>query len=86
MSTVIRVYGLSAPAIFDGEFVETYVPEAFDGRGDLKTTIHRHKAMKFDDKIAALKFAHQVPLNRPLRADGKPNRPLTAFTLQFEDD
>jgi len=39
--------------------------------------------MTFETAEAAAECYHAVPYNRPLRSDGKPNRPLTVFTVAF---
>jgi hypothetical protein len=84
--TVIIAYGpVSGSYEIDGEYVKSYDPNAFDGRGDATFTKDITKALKFPDKSWAMRFAMHQPINRPFRADGKPNRPLTAFTLEFVD-
>jgi hypothetical protein len=39
--------------------------------------------MTFETADAAAACYHAVPHNRPLRPDGKPNRPLTVFAAAF---
>jgi hypothetical protein len=39
--------------------------------------------MIFPTEAAATACYRAVPLNRPLRPDGKPNRPLTTFAVAF---
>lgn len=70
----------------EGLFLKTYNPEAFDGLGDSSWTADCRKAMKFEDGVAAIKCYLQVPSNRPIREDGKPNRPLTALSIVIEDE
>ena len=65
-----------------GEYVKTYDPEAHNGRGAATFTKDVNEALKFSDFTEAMAFARKQPANRPFRADGKPNRPLTAFTLE----
>ena len=62
-------------------FLETYDPEAHDGRGAATATWDLTKAIRFPDATAALVEYGREPGNRPLREDGRPNRPLTAFTI-----
>lgn len=64
-----------------GLFLMSYDPEAHDGRGDAAWTADPAKALKFESVLDALHFWKQVPASRPVRPDGKPNRPLTAFTI-----
>lgn len=63
---------------FDGMYLAAFDHEAFDGRGDLQPTANPANAKRFPSATAALEFIHAVPACRPLRPDGKPNRPLTA--------
>lgn len=64
-----------------GQFLMSYDPEAFDGRGDATFTKDIERAMKFDDTGQAFACWTAIPKSRPLREDGKPNRPLTTFTI-----
>jgi hypothetical protein len=86
MTAVIIAYGpVSGSYEIDGEYVKSYDPMAFGGRGDATFTSDLSKALKFQNITLAMRFAMRQPVNRPYRADGKPNRPLTAFTLEFVD-
>jgi hypothetical protein len=81
---VIKAFGpVSGPDMIKGEYLKSYDPEAYDGRGDALFTGDIGEAMKFTSHGEALTFAMTVPKSRPLRADGKPNKPLTAFTLEI---
>lgn len=59
--------------------------EAHDGRGDVTFTLLAHEALAFPDQVAAFEFWRQQSTARPLRPDGQPNRPLTAFTVSIEE-
>ncbi|MES2695105.1 MAG: hypothetical protein V4773_16650 [Verrucomicrobiota bacterium] len=89
MKTVILAYGplyLPVDKQIDGQFVVSYDPDATaDGRvtGEAKFSHDIEDAIKFDTVQEAEAFAMQVSKTRPLRADGHPNRPLRAFTLEF---
>lgn len=84
----IRAVALSgtsqSKANVHGMWLQSYDPDAFDGRGDALFTRNVHKAMKFATMEDALACYRQVSTKRPRREDGKPNRPLTAFTVSFE--
>ena len=67
------------------EYVKSYDPNANDGQGDATFTADINEALKFKDIMEAWRFAMQVPAKKPWRADGKPNRPITAFTLEYID-
>jgi hypothetical protein len=75
---------LSLEKQIDEQYVESYDPEAFDGRGDAQFTSNRARAKQFASHADAWQFWMQVPKSRPRRADGKANRPLTCFTITIE--
>lgn len=66
-----------------GEYLAAFDPEAFGGRGEATFTRELARAMVFPDVAAAWAFIGTRPAARPTRPDGKPNRPLMAFTLQI---
>jgi hypothetical protein len=67
----------------DGSYLARYDPEAAEGNGAAEWTPDAARAMTFATAEAAVSCYRAVPLNRPLRPDGKPNRPLTMFTVAF---
>jgi hypothetical protein len=75
--------GRDGPA--PGQYLKEYNPEGLGGMGAWTWTPNPAEAMKFEDAIEAFKCWTQVPRNRPKRPDGKPNKPLTAFTVTIED-
>jgi len=88
---VVRCLGLvgRAVAVHDGktpagEYLASFAPEAYDGRGLATFTRDRARALVFPDFKAAYECIGTRPKKRPTRPDGKPNRPLTAFTLNIE--
>jgi hypothetical protein len=57
--------------------------DADDGRGREVVTGNIEEAMRFESQHAAmLAWATQSNV-RPLRSDGKPNRPLTAYSISI---
>jgi len=85
MSYVIRLLETAAgvKTEFDGEYVREYDPgyvhsDGYDG-GLLETTADRALARRFATPYAALEYWRQ---SFGTRADGKPNRPLTAWTVE----
>lgn len=80
MTTRIRLWG---DTDVNGMWLKTYDPNANDGRGHIDLTTKESEGMAFDDQVAALEFWRQQSTVRPLRPDGKPNRPLTAFNVEF---
>lgn len=85
MSAVIQIERLggleSLPSELEGSYVKTYDPNGHDGHGDLTTTFNLAEAKRFDDGAQAMTFYRQISDTHPLRPDGRPNRPLTAFTV-----
>ena len=66
-----------------GAYLASYDPEGDGGNGIAIWTRDPAEAMTFATSEAAVACYRAVPLNRPLRADGKPNCPLTKFTVAF---
>lgn len=64
-----------------GQFLVAYDPEANMGRGEAEWTRDPAKALEFGSMREAFACLTQVPQARPVRPDGKPNRPLTALTM-----
>jgi hypothetical protein len=58
--------------------------EAFNGRGDAVFTSKLKKARRFANFEEAFEFWRKQSVRRPLREDGLPNRPLTAFNVTIE--
>ena len=85
--TVIKCWGIAGPFACShvGQFLVTSDFEADEGRGHTTWTPDLTKAMRFRSKIAATKYWRTQSKTVPLRPDGKPNRPLTAFHVVIED-
>lgn len=84
MTFILRVYGVLGPLPLpaEGAFVADFDFEAACGIGLAKLTSDRKQAKVFADAGAALTYIRTVPKCRPTRADGKPNRPLTGYTVE----
>ena len=67
-----------------GLWVRSVDIEAHDGRGDVTFTSYPECALRFDDTTAAIACWRAQSETRPLRDDGKPNRPLCAFTVEIK--
>jgi hypothetical protein len=72
------------PSSAEGKYVKAFDPDAHDGLGDVVLCTHAEDAKKFQSFADAVTFYHQVSRVRPSRDDGKPNRPLTAYTVSME--
>ncbi len=66
-----------------GCYLAEYDPGANDGQGSASWTPDPAKAMAFESAEAAAMCYQAQPKTRPLRPDGKPNRPLTIFAIAF---
>ena len=89
MSQGILILALGRRKLPNPEWVVEFSPDTpgrFDyPTGDLITNVDPAKAKRFDDKAQAFRFVRQQSKNVPLRPDGLPNRPLTAFTVSIEE-
>lgn len=88
MSRILQIIGLASgwPSGADGQYVKGYTPDGHDGQGDLVLTRHRGQARRYPSTQEAMAELRRVSATHPLRADGKPNRPLSAFSVSIEDD
>lgn len=89
MSYGIRVAELAGGVIApgkppQGQWLKSYDPEAHGGRGEAEGTWDAADALRFADVSVAWACWKQQSRTRPLRPDGKPNRPLTAYTVCIE--
>lgn len=84
---VIRVIGFAngVPCPHAGLYVQTFDFDAHDGRGLGIFTPDKVDALKFPDGQAAFLFWQTQSKVKPTRPDGRPNRPLTAATVDIED-
>lgn len=93
MSYVIRIVGLmtGAETSLDGKYLAEYDPsrEGFDPDGrpmnaHVVVTDTVAGAKRFASSVDALAEWRTVSPLEPWRLDGKPNRPLTAFSIDVE--
>lgn len=85
-ASVIRIVGLASgvPSPYDDKFLLRYEPEAHDGLGEVFVTEDKRDALHFVGPREAFTLWRTIPNKRPLRSDGAPNRPMTAFTISIE--
>ena len=90
---IIKLVGLvvGTPTPFDGQYLTEYDPEkdgvSPDGlpmQAVIKTSPDPRRALQYTDFPHALETWKRVCQRHPVRDDGRPNRPLTAFTVSFE--
>lgn len=82
---IVDLVGMVAeqePTAAVGQYVKHYDPDAHEGRGDLVTTTDLDDALVFDGFAEAWSAWQATSRTHPVRADGRPNRPLTAFTIE----
>lgn len=65
-------------------YLKSFDIEAFDGRGEANFTNNINEAYKFASVREAMATWITQSKVRPLRDDGRPNKPLTAFHATFE--
>ena len=84
----IKIEGLAdgRPTPVDGSWLKWMDFDARDGRGVAQGTFIPEHAMVFSSHAEALTFWQTQSKVRPLRPDGKPNRPLTAYTVTVEPE
>lgn len=68
---------------FDGQYIKSFDVDAHDGQGFAIFTRDPREAIRFPNAYEAMKFWQRQSTVRPLRADGKPNRPMTASTIEL---
>lgn len=84
---VIRAVGFAngVPCPHENEWLKSFDHEAFNGRGHGVFTNRIEHAMRFPSKVHALAFWGKQSTVQPLRPDGRPNKPLTALTVEIEE-
>jgi len=66
-------------------YVEDYDLDYMGGMGQVKFTADPAQARSWPHAVAAFEAWRQVSPTMPTRPDGRPNRPLTAFTITPEE-
>ena len=65
-------------------YLESFDPEFANGQGAIDLTRDPSKALTFPTLSDVFETWRRPSATRPCRADGKPNRPLTTFTIEPE--
>ena len=86
MSSVIRAVGFAngTPCPHAGQWLKSFDHDAFGGQGHGEFTDDLDRAMRFTNNGEAFEFWSRQSTVRPLRPDGKPNKPFTALTVSIE--
>lgn len=84
---VVRLEGIhdgpgEVPDAERDAYLLAYDPDAHEGRGAATWTYEPEKARRFPTVMAAMECWSQQSTVRPLRPDGRPNKPLTAFSVE----
>lgn len=79
----IRASDVMIDTFLKGQYLKSYNVEGNDGHGDIVFTCKLSEALYFPTAEAAFVAWHAVPACRPLRPDGRPNKPLTAVTVEL---
>lgn len=80
----IRLIAYGGQALPGSPWLSYYDPDAGDDTrtGLIDASENPAKALRFADAAAATACWRQQSTRVPLRLDGEPNRPLTAFTVE----
>lgn len=79
---VIRLMAMAGQEPPEPTFLRSLDVDARDGLGHVEMTARADRAQRFDSPGDALRTWRSQSSVRPVRDDGKPNRPLTAFTVE----
>lgn len=82
---IIEIIEPGFPEKNGGKYVESFDPEFMNGLGRVYSTDDIEKAKTFDDFGQAFEFWKTQSKTKPTRPDGKPNRPMTALTIEIKD-
>ena len=83
MTVLMRIVELGGQMFKPGVYLRSFDHEAFDGQGNADFTDEIADAMRFADHGKAMEFWNRIPKCKPLRPDGKPNKPLSATTVEI---
>jgi hypothetical protein len=82
--TIIRIFATAAGEGFPFDvFLVDCDFDAHGGLGAITFSNSPDKARRFIGIAEALEFYRTVSPRFPVRSDGEPNRPLSAFTVEF---
>jgi hypothetical protein len=87
MAAVIRIIERadSSDSPEAGQYVVVFDHDAHAGRGTGMFSRDVAHALRFNTKADAIEFWNRASRLRPLRPDGEPNKPMTAYTVEIEE-
>lgn len=80
MTVVMRIW---TPEEVAGEYLMSFDFDAFGGKGFGMFTDKVKQAKRFRDMKEAMEFWKTTSTVQPVRRDGRPNRPLTASSVEL---
>ena len=84
MKYVMRSFGTLFDQRMNGMFLKSFDPEVNDGVGQAEWCVDPADAIQFDNAVDGFTLWRTVSKVHPVRlTDGKPNRPLTAHTIEM---
>lgn len=85
MTVLMRIFDIMQVPVEPGPpcYLKTFDIEAYNGGGTLTYTSDWREAHQFKDAHDLLKTWGAQSTTRPLRGDGKPNRPLTSCSIEI---
>lgn len=82
---VADAFSLLTGGFVSGPYLKWSNPDAMRGDGEESWTDDIIAAKHFESLEAAMKCWKAQSKVRPLRPDGKPNRPMTAYSVEIEE-
>lgn len=82
----IKIVGFAngKPCSEAGSYIKNFDAEAYPGRGSVLLTWSADEAKRFNNQKQAFEFWQTQSKKEPIRPDGRPNRPLTAYNVTVE--
>lgn len=71
---------------YSGLLLASFDPDFANGRGAATWTATREEALAFDSVKDGYQLWTTQSVLMPVRGDGRPNRPLTAYSVEFVTD
>lgn len=80
---LMRSYGTLMDQRMAGQYLAEFDPEALGGIGVCRWTTDPAKAIWFKRAMDGFEMWRTISATHPLRDDGKPNRPLSAHSIEM---
>ena len=83
---VMKIVGTACELFSRPVLLKSYDPDGNGGHGDIEVTLDEAEAKRYETAREALEDLRRVSTVMPLRPDGCPNRPLSAYTIEVEEE